>query len=206
MARLRLIRSGCLVASLFAIACRSGRGDQRAGDEITAVGPVRIVPHTPQLATLRPCAALPSAPATWVTVPVTAVPGTIRLPRRLADNPAPVPTSAEQSWADSATGDITLQRDDDAGLSSGFMITSDWKPGTTVVDEGSCAQSFDGHLSPLRRTFWVFASHPADTTFVATTDIPLGGNRQLGAGVIASTRARRDSLLSALASIRLTAP
>ena len=206
MARLRLIRSGCLVAALFAIACRSGRGDHRAGDEITAVGAGRIVPRTPQLPTPRPCAPLPSAPATWVTVPVTAVPGTIRLPQRLADSPAPVPTSAEQSWADSAIGDIALQRDDDAGLSTGFSITPDWRPGTTVVDEGSCAQSFDGHLSPLRRTFWVIADHPADTTFVATTDIPLGGNLQLGAGVVASTRARRDLLLSALASMRLTAP
>lgn len=198
--------AGCLVASLYVIGCRSGRGANGAADEITVVGPVTMTPITPPLAALRPCAPLPTVPERWVTVPVTAVPGTIRLPTRLANGPEPVPTSAEQSWSDSTIGSVTLQRDDDAGMSTGFSITPDWKPGTTFVGEGSCAQSFDGHRSPVERTLWVFASHPADTIFVAVTDIPLGGGLQLGAGVVASTHARRDSLLSALASMRLPAP
>jgi hypothetical protein len=86
------------------------------------------------------------------------------------------------------------------------MIVSDPEPGMTFVHEGDCAQSFDGRLSRLRRTLWVTASRGSDTTFVATTDVPLGGNLQLGAGVIASSRAGRDSLLSALASMRLNLP
>jgi len=76
----------------------------------------------------------------------------------------------------------------------------------SLAEEGSCAQSVDGRLSSVRRTFWVLANRPADTIFIATTDIPLGGTRQLGAGVVAPTRVRRDSLLSALASLRLGAP
>jgi hypothetical protein len=139
-------------------------------------------------------------------VRVTPTPGTIQLPRRLAAGVAEVPTSDEQSWGDSTLGDVSLQLDRSAGASSGFMITPGSEPGLTYVHEGDCAQSFDGRLSRLRRVFWVNTSRGNDTVFVATTDVPLGGDVQLGAGVISLSRAGRDSLLSSLASMRLQTP
>jgi hypothetical protein len=140
-------------------------------------------------------------------VAVTAVPGTIRLPPRLAASPTEVPTSAEQAWADTSVGELAMQRDDEAGLSSGgFMITPGPAPGLTFVREGACAQSFDGRLAEVRRVFWVNASHPRDTVFAAGTDIPVSGEVQLGAAVAAPTRAGRERLLSTLASIRLQTP
>jgi hypothetical protein len=158
------------------------------------------------VAALPPCAPIAPAPRSWPTVRVTPTPGTIQLPRRLAIGVAEVPTSDEQSWADSTIGDVSLQLERDAGSSSGFMITPGLEPRRTYVHEGDCAQSFDGRPSRLRREFWVNTSRGNDTTFVATTDVPLGGDVQLGAGVIAWSRAGRDSLLSALASMRLNAP
>jgi hypothetical protein len=155
------------------------------------------------VAALLPCAPIVPAPANWPAVPLTTAQGTIRLPPRLAVAVGEAPTSDWQAWADSTGGQLILQRDPSAGSSSGFMLMPDSKPGMTFVHEGDCAQSFDGRLSRLRRTLWVDATRASDTIFIATTDVPLGGDLQLGAGVIASSRAGRDSLLSALASMRL---
>jgi hypothetical protein len=195
-----------LAAPSLAVACRTG-GRATPEREVAFV----VVPATPaeraaHVAALTLCAPIAPAPASWSTVPVTALPGAIRLPPRLAASPAEVPTSAEQSWADTALGEVTFQREDEAGLSSGFTITPEFEPGTIFVVEGTCAQRFDGRLSALRRSFWVQSRRGGDTVFVATTDIPLGGDLQLGAGVTSRSRAGRESLLSALASLRLRVP
>ena len=142
-----------LLAPCLAVACRTGR----QGYMLNAIS---ITPEERQaiVAALPPCAPIAPAPASWPTVRVTPTPGTIQLPQRLAIGVAEVPTSDEQEWADSTLGDVSLQLDRDAGVSSGFTITPGLEPGTTYVHEGDCAQSFDGRLSRLRRVFWVDAS------------------------------------------------
>ena len=190
-----------LLAPCLVIACRTGRRERML--KISSITPEE---RQAIVAALPPCAPIAPAPRSWPTVRATPISGTIQLPPRLAIGVAEVPTSDEQSWADSTVGDVSLQLDRSAGASSGFMITPGLKAGMTYVHESDCAQSFDGRLSRLRREFWVDTSHAKDTVFVATTDVPLGGDAQLGAGVIAWSRAGRDSLLSALASMRLLAP
>jgi hypothetical protein len=190
-----------LLVPCLAVACRTGRRERAL-----IISQVTPAERSAIVEALPPCAPIAPAPAGWPTARVTATTGTIQLPPRLAVGVAEVPTSDEQSWSDSTVGHVTLQRDPDAGSSSGFMIMPGSRPGLTYVHEGDCAQFFDGRLSRLRRSFWVDASHPNDTIFIATTDIPLGGDVQLGAGVIGWTRAGRDSLLSALASLRLQMP
>jgi hypothetical protein len=190
-----------LLVPCVAVACRTGRHEY-------VLNAMSVTPaeRSAMVAALPPCAPIAPAPANWPIVRVTPTPGTIQLPRRLAVGVAEVPTNDEQSWADSTVGNVSLQLDRSAGVSSGFMITPGLEFGMTYVHEGDCAQLFDGRLSRLRRVFWVNTGRANDTTFVATTDVPLGGDIQLGAGVISSSRAGRDSLLSALASMRLNAP
>ena len=192
--------------SFVAAACHR-TAPTSAGREISLV----FIASTPaqraaDVAALPPCGPIAATPADWPVVRLTAVAGTMRLPAPLAGVAEAVPSNAEQSWSDSTLGRIVIQRDDDAGLSSGFMLFLEPGPSTIHVDEGACAHPFDGRLSRVRRTFSTTASHPTDTIFIATTDVPLGGNLQLGAGVMASTRAGRESLLSALASLRLQEP
>lgn len=196
-----------IAASCLGAACRAHGRAAPAGDiRYVVAGGSTPEERAARVAMLPRCAPIDPAPASWPIVALTAVPGTIRLPGILASHPSEVPSDAEQAWADSALGDVSLQRDEDAGVSSGFMITPGEEPGLSFVDEGACAQPFDGRLAELRRAFWTSATHAHDTVFVATTDIPVQGDLQLGAGVIGVTRAKRESLLSALASIRLGAP
>jgi hypothetical protein len=190
-----------LLIPYLGVACRTGRRAQ-----MLVIPSITPAERAALVAALPPCVPIAPAPATWPVIRLTAATGTIRLPPRLATDVDEVPTSDEQSWSDSTVGHVTLQRDTHAGASSGFMIMPESKAGQTYVHEGDCAQAFDGRPARLRRSFWVDAGQAKDTMFIATTDIPLGGDVQLGAGVIGWTRAGRDSLLSALASIRLQAP
>jgi hypothetical protein len=60
------------------------------------------------------------------------------------------------------------------------------------------------HAAAVRRTTFVDTRRAAgapETSFVATTDVPIGPDSTLGAGIHAKSRAGRDTLLAALASL-----
>ena len=157
-----------------------------------------------RVARLAACPALPSVPDGWQVVELRPLPGTLRLPPGAVDYPDEVPTTAEQMWSDSVIGTLMLQLDDATDRSFGFSIDpGEPTPIPTPVDEGTCAAPFAGRMAAVRSLYWVRSARPTETTFVAVTDIPVAGDTQLGAGVTSGSRAGRDTLLSALATLRL---
>jgi len=143
-------------------------------------------------------------PRGWRWQTVRPVAARLPMPAEMHEPPDQVPDDPLQQWESERWGTIDLMLDGSAQQSTGFVIGG----GSAIGGgpEASCGLRIGSRLSLVRRAAYA-RQHTdgtnADSTFVAMTDIPIAlPDTQLGVGIIAHTRAARDSLLSVLASIR----
>lgn len=138
--------------------------------------------------------------AAWPTRPVAALAGsTIRLPPTLLDAPDLATGPHAQSWLAPDGQMLTL-----ATEAGGGQYVLGGKNEGAMIPEGRCSLPVAGHLARVTLTKLDYGD--GREQHVATADFMLGPGDGVGVGVgvAGRTREKRDEMLAALASLRIS--
>jgi hypothetical protein len=186
-------------------------------DIMTAVqdgpGPRVVVHPTPEeriarARTLPGCSIRPLTPRpakSWRWQEVRRFAARLPMPAEMHEDSDEVPDSSEvHQWEHDRWGTIVLMLDGEAQYSDGFSVSG----GQGTATEPPCGLQIGSNIVPVTRSAAAVRRHggeTVDSVFGASTDIPYSlPDTQIGVGIVARTRAGRDTLLSMIAAIRFS--
>ena len=140
----------------------------------------------------------------WRWESVSRIAGRLPMPAEMHEESGEPDESDVHQWEHGRWGTLVLVFDTAAQYSAGFSVSG----GTGTTTEPSCGLRVGSTVVPIKRSAaTVFGRHggmTSDSAFAASTDIPFAlPDTQIGVGIVARSRAGRDTLLSILAAMQV---